>query len=84
MLWTWVGLFCVAYVVVLVRWGLTALAWLTQTFYLLANTPRGLDFSAWHQTPGRIAAAFLLLLAFYGLHCALAGRRVIGSRVLGE
>lgn len=82
--WMAAGLVCVALVAVLVHSGVTALAAAICTAYLMSYTPRGLDLSAWHQTPGRIAAAFLLLLAFYGLHCALAGRRVIGSRVLGE
>lgn len=84
MQWTAAGVSCAVYLAVLVRCGVTALAAAMLTLVLMATTTRGLDFSAWHQTPGRIAAALLLLLAFYGLHCALAGRRVVGSRVLGE
>jgi hypothetical protein len=84
MAWSGAGLVSVALVAVLARWGVTALAAAIYTLYLMADTPRGLDLSAWHETPGRIAAVLLLLMALYGLQCALAGRRVVGSRVLGE
>jgi hypothetical protein len=64
------------------RLGVTAMIVAMATLTLLATLPRGLDFSAWHQDPGRVAALLVLALAAYGFHTALAGRRVFSGEAL--
>lgn len=73
------GVYSLAMVVVLTRFGVLALYTAMATSYLLFALPLGINLSAWYQDDGRICIFLLGALALYGFQSALAGRRVLSG-----
>jgi hypothetical protein len=78
--WVEAPLVIVVYAVaalVVVRFGLVALASGIFTADLIANVPVTSDFSAWYAPATSFPLLFVLLLAVWGFHTALAGRTLL-------
>ena len=67
----------------LIRFGVAAFTIAFLTDGILIPFPPSLDFSAWHESFGRSAAALAIALALYGFYAALGGRRVLSGKFLG-
>ncbi|MBI4906616.1 MAG: hypothetical protein HY820_23510 [Acidobacteria bacterium] len=79
--WAGIGLVVALYVILLLRVGLTTMITCMVTVVLNLSLPGGLDFSAWHQQPGRINALLLFALGLYAFRIALAGRPILGAKL---
>ena len=63
--------------IVVVRFGLVALASGIFTADLLANVPLTTDFSAWYAAATLVPLLAVAALAVWGFHTALAGRPLL-------
>ena len=74
--------FILAYLYVLYRYGLVALAALYFTDQLADFMPITLPLNAWYAEGGLVAVAAILLVALYGFQTSRAGKPLFGSSVL--
>jgi hypothetical protein len=70
--------------IVLLRFGLLALAVSQFTFFFLMHFPYTFDFSRWYAGRSLFALLIVLGLALFGFRTALAGQPMFGSAVLDD
>ena len=74
--------FFLAYLYVLYRFGLVALAALYFTDQLADGMPITTPLSAWYAEGGVVAVVVILAFAYYGFHMSRAGKPLFASSVL--
>jgi hypothetical protein len=78
------GLSFAAIVIILLRFGLVALAISIFVVFLLPRVPITTDFSAWYAGSTLFTLLAVLALAAYAFHASLGGQKVFEGKLLED